>query len=127
MADARDFRIKRRKPVQRERSLQHQVIGFLNHALPPHAMAMALPGGDRSATRTPGYVAGTPDLMILHQGGVFFVELKAGKAGRVSPAQAACHQALVDCSCPVAICRTLQDVADACMAWAIPLRGRLAA
>lgn len=117
----------RRKPVQRERSLQQQVVNFLNHALPPHSMVLAIPGGDRQATRTPGYVAGTPDLMILHLGDVFFVELKAGRAGRVSPAQATCHQAMAGCGCPVTICRTLQDVADACMDWAIPLRGRLAA
>lgn len=117
---------KRRKPVQRERAFQMAVARFLALALPDHALAFAIPGGDRHQTRTPGYVPGTPDLMIVYRGNAFFIELKAGKAGRVSLAQGSCHQALVECGAKVAICRSLDDIADACMAWSIPLRARIA-
>ncbi len=60
-------------------------------------------------------------------GRAFFIELKAGKAGRVSQAQADCHQALLACGCLVAICRSLADVAQACEAWSISLRAGLSA
>ncbi len=115
---------RRRQP---ERALQSHVAWFLAIALPADAICLASAGGDRQRTQSPGYIAGTPDLAILHRGRAFFVELKAGKASRVAKAQAKCHLALLACGCPVAICRSLADVAEACETWSIPLRAGLTA
>ena len=115
---------RRRQP---ERALQSHVAWFLAIALPADAICLASAGGDRQRTQSPGYIAGTPDLAILHRGRAFFIELKAGKASRVAKAQAKCHLALLACGCPVAICRSLADVAEACETWSIPLRAGLTA
>ncbi len=116
-----------KKRKQPERALQSRVTHFLAVALPNDALCLAIPGGDREATRTPGYIAGSPDLLIVYGGRAFWIELKAGKAGRVSPAQAEMHQALIQCGCHVALCRSLDDVADAMIAWSVPLRARVGA
>lgn len=67
-----------------------------------------------------GLKAGAPDNLIVWDGRVFFVELKS-KTGRISDAQKIVIPAIESAGAPVAVARTLEDVAAALTAWGIPL------
>src|SRR6188768_2443934 len=98
-----------------EDELQHAVMLFLAAALPPDAIAHHSPGeGKRTksaqaALSRSGYCKGWPDIEIVWQGRVFFIELKAAK-GVLSAAQRETHRRLVYSGATVVICRTVDGV-----------------
>lgn len=73
----------------RESPFQSRAVKFLRIALAPYqGWAGAIPGGDRRATRAPGYVKGTPDVLCVVRGQAVLIELKSVK-GVVSDEQKA--------------------------------------
>jgi hypothetical protein len=99
---------------QPEQILQRQVAEYLSYALIPPAWWTTIPAGGGGELRGKilkglGYRSGTPDMMIIADGCVFFLELKSIK-GRLSPAQKDTHAALVAAGCCVAVCRSLGEV-----------------
>ena len=64
--------------------------------------------------------AGAPDLLMLWRGRVCGVELK-GPGGTVSEVQQQMHRKLHACGVPVAVCRSLEEVADALREWGVSL------
>jgi hypothetical protein len=98
-----------------EMELQYAVMLFLAAALPPDAIAHHSPGeGKRTksaqaALSRSGYCKGWPDIEIVWQGRVFFIELKAAK-GVLSAAQRETHRRLVYSGATVVICRTVDGV-----------------
>ena len=124
-------RLKRKQP---ERQLQAAVCEYLSRALPADCWFTAIPGGNRGVTTTPGYVSGTPDILILWDApgqditDVYWIELKAPK-GRASVEQKLCHSELAKFSA-IAVCRSLDDVQETLIGWGIVLKatvGRRAA
>lgn len=109
------------KRQQPERALQRAVFDFLKIAMPAEAFFSAIPGGDRQMTLTPGYVAGLPDVVVIYEGEVSFIELKAA-AGRLSEAQKDVHAALNRAGIPVFVCRSLSEVETTLLVCGIPLR-----
>ena len=113
-----------------EYDFHRSVIFYLTKALDGHAMFFHSPnGGYRYATeaarlKSMGVIAGLPDIGIVHAGRVAFLELKA-KRGRVSPAQAYCHQRLLEAGSTVSVCRTLSDVEAALKRAGIPVKARV--
>lgn len=74
-----------------------------------------------------GLAAGWPDLILLHKGSTFGIELKT-QHGRVSPAQRMQHARLRGAGMEIAVCRSVDDVLAALTAWEIPmLSARIAA
>lgn len=101
----------KRKPVQHEKKLQSSVCHFLKMALPADATYLVLPGGAATKTKAPGYVRGTPDLMVIYQGRARFIELKApGKSSDTSPDQDAILSKLRACGATTAICESIDGV-----------------
>ena len=65
---------------ERESPFQGRAVRYLRTALAPYGgWAGAIPGGDRRATRSPGYVKGTPDVLCVVRGQCVLVELKSVK------------------------------------------------
>ena len=111
-----------------EQALQKSVIQYLDTVLPATAWAFHVPnGGGRSKIeagilKAMGVRPGIPDLCVIWQGRAYWIELKAGK-GRASAAQVAAHARLAECGCcPVATCRSIDDVATALLVYGIPSR-----
>jgi hypothetical protein len=114
-----------------EYDFHRTVMTYLNHALPNNVLPFhPANGGYRRASeagrlKSMGVVPGLPDVGIVHQGKVIWLELKA-KRGRLSPAQAYCHQRLEAAGSPVSVCKTLEDVEAALVRAGIPVKTRLA-
>lgn len=118
-------RVRRRRTFP-EADLQRAVSKMLALCLPHDAFAFAVPNGDRGVTLAPGTVSGVPDLMILHRGKAFGIELKSAK-GRLSDVQKAVHGKLNDCGVPVAVCRSLDEVDGTMRGWVPGWKGRAVA
>jgi hypothetical protein len=117
---------------QPEQRLQRAVADYLAWALLPPAWFTAIAHGARlgddstawlrgGILRGTGTKAGVPDILIVHEGRAYFVELKSAR-GSLSEAQRTTHSALTATGCPVAVCRSLDDVQSMLWAWRIPTR-----
>ena len=62
---------------------------------------------------------GWPDIEIMLRGSAFFIELKRDKPNKtyLTKDQKECHADLKLAGCPVAVCRSLDEVIGTCMAW----------
>ncbi len=109
-----------------ERRLQSAVAGYLRAVLTAETFATAIPGGDGQMTTAPGYVSGTPDYLIVHNGKALFIELKTPR-GRLSDAQIDTMHAVENADSVVKVCRSVEDVAAVLAQFRIPTRGRIAA
>ena len=72
-----------------------------------------------------GYRAGTPDMLIIHDGEPIWLELKSASAG-LSKAQVLCMGDLVAAGCKWALVRSLNDVERALKRFGVPLRASVA-
>ena len=68
-----------------------------------------------------GLKIGVPDILIVHKGLAYWMEVKAPK-GRVSLEQDAAHEDLWAAGSPTAIVRSVDDVIGTLKAWMIPHR-----
>ena len=114
-----------------ERQLQEQFAQYLPLALPRDAVLHHSPGegvrtkAAQAALIRSGHCAGWPDLEIVHQGRIYFIELKAAR-GALSRVQRATHRRLLEAGAPVMVCRSLADV-EAGLRGLLPLRATVAA
>ena len=103
---------------------------YLSLALPGDVWWTAInpiPGKTRAAaglSKAMGMRAGAPDLIFLHQGEFFAIELKAGK-GRESDAQYVNSTLIIVAGGHSHICRSLPEVQGVLMAHGIKLKGKL--
>lgn len=96
-----------------ERAFQRDAVKYLTYALGPYgAVVGVIPGGDRQATRAPGYVAGEPDVFAIVRGRVHGFELKTPK-GRVKAHQKARHAQWVEAGAVIWVSRSLTDLESA--------------
>jgi hypothetical protein len=115
-----------------EEDFQRAAWALMTVALPPDAVAFAVPNGGlrskKAAARLQGMgvVAGIPDLCVVHRGRAVFVELKA-KHGTFSAAQRAMERRLIYAGADVCLCRSVPEVEAALRAAGIPLRASVSA
>lgn len=111
-----------------EYDAQCAIVSFLSLALDPReAVCLAIPGGDGRMTLAPGYVAGTPDLVVVAKGRPpLFLEVKSPR-GRVSREQSNLAATLNHIGAGWAICRTPTDAERACRGHGIKLKARVRA
>jgi rhodanese-related sulfurtransferase len=108
----------RRRRAQPEAQLQHAVVQHLEWRAPKDCVYFAVPnGGWRSRIEAAilkglGVVPGIPDLIIIYRGRVHALELKSER-GRLSPAQAECHQRLREAGAIVGVAAGI----DQALAW----------
>lgn len=105
-----------KQPRQRPEAVLHKlVVEYLARALPKGAFFSTLPmSGGANFMRGPtltsqGAKRGLPDILIVHAGSAYFIELKA-KGGTLSTEQRATHADLQTARAPVGVCRSLDDV-----------------
>ena len=128
----------RAKPRHIEQDFQKTVAVFLGHALAPPAYWSAIGHGGFSLGRTreeaqrrgrhmkeAGLKAGVPDIMILHDGRAYFLELKSAK-GVLSENQREAHERINGAGCRVVVCRDLDAVEAALRGWRLPMQGSVA-
>lgn len=121
----------RREGHDSEERFQVETALFLDFVLPQHSWWSHFPnGGHRhmlvgASLKRQGTRAGTPDNLIIWNGRAFWIELKA-RYGTLKASQKTTIPAIEAAGSPVAVARTLEDVAAALTAWGIPLRASLA-
>jgi hypothetical protein len=71
-----------------------------------------------------GVIAGVPDLIVLHAGRAFLMELKA-EDGVVSDAQRVVGASIIFAGCHFGVVRSIQEVLQHLDAWGIPRQHRL--
>lgn len=115
-----------------EETFQIETAGYLDAALPKgEAWWCHIPNqGSFASTRQvlsagarfkrQGLKAGAPDNLIVWGGRSHFIELKS-KTGRLSDPQKIVIPEIESAGAPVAVARTLEEVAAALTAWGIPL------
>lgn len=70
-----------------------------------------------------GVRAGIPDILVVHDGRCFWIELKAAGNYATEPQRLA-HERLRAAGSPVAVCRSTDDVRANLAAWGVPMRER---
>ena len=121
----------RRDGYDKEDAFQCETASFLTSALPkPGAWFCHIPNAGKRSARTgahykrQGLVPGSPDIVIFHAGQAYCIELKA-RYGTLSDSQRIVIPEIEAAGVPVAVCRTLDEVELALIAWGIPLRQTL--
>ena len=107
---------RRRRPKRRrtDETLRAAVVAYLAQALPPTAFFSVFPLGGGGLfhglrMRDLGARQGFPNLLILHDGRAYCIDLKSA-AGALQPSQRDCYAALQDARVPVTVARSLEDV-----------------
>jgi len=116
-----------------EETFQRAVMKFLAVALDPNStFFFHCPNGgyrrynEAKRLKAMGVRAGIPDIGIVWDGKIAWLELKAGKGG-ASDIQLYRHEQLRRARSPVSLCKTIDDVIAALTAAGVPLKARLAA
>ena len=119
-----------------EDALQQQVCSYLEQALPRASYWCAIPNGavlagDKAARgrqmsrlKKTGLRPGAPDLIVLHDGRLLAIELKAG-AGKLSDAQEAACDAIVEAGGGYTVARSIDDVERYLRSYDVPLRATM--
>lgn len=113
-----------------ELELHKSVAQYLDACRTPEWWWTTIPAGGGGKARggklkAQGYVAGTPDILIVYNGFAHWIELKTEK-GRVSPEQKAVHESLRASGAWVMVCRSLPEVQGVLDAWRVPRRAQVA-
>ena len=109
-----------------EDKIQLSILDYLDLVL-PEALVFHVPNqGLRSLTtgkkfKLLGMRAGVPDLVMIHRGVCFFIEIKSPK-GVVSPAQKDFCEAAGRAGAGWVVARCVEDVRNALRLWNIPTR-----
>ncbi len=124
---------KKRDGYDTEDPFQIEAAAFFDFCLPkPDAWWCHVPNGGKRAMTTArrlkamGTKAGAPDNLIIYQGRAYWIELKA-RYGSLQDSQKSTIPVIESAGSPVAIARTLEDIADALSSWGIPLRATMEA
>lgn len=111
-----------------EEQLQRAIVRFLGISLPPDSFMFATTNqrGTRKRfemgiLKAMGARAGVPDLVILHRGRFFGLEVKADK-GRLSDHQATAADLIVQAGGFFSVVRSVEEVERCLRAWGVILR-----
>lgn len=112
-----------------EEQLHKAVAKYLAAGLGPGSWFTTFPAGGGGKIRggklkAMGLKPGVPDVLIIHQGRAYWIELKA-EGGRLNDKQKALHPLLSEVGCCVAVCRSLEDVEESLREWGIPSAANL--
>lgn len=113
-----------------ESAIQRAVFQHLKARAAPGVFAFAVPNGgyrkpiEAAIMKGLGTVAGVPDVILIHKGRTFGLELKA-PGGRITERQLAAHAAMGEAGAFVCIAEGLDRALKALEAWGL-LRGTAA-
>jgi hypothetical protein len=113
-----------RRRAYPEQSIQRDALDHFRWRGVPNTFVFHCPnGGQRSPIEARilkglGVVAGVPDLLIVHRGQLYALELKA-ECGRVTEIQAACHKRLRDAGARVAVAAGIDEAVRQLTSWGL--------
>jgi hypothetical protein len=113
-----------------EQKLQITIVNALGYLLTPSTFWTHFPAGGGGLVRgaqlkSAGLRPGCPDLLFIHHGQAFWMELKAKDGrNRIEPSQIECHIALKAAGAHVEVVRSLDEALDCLHIWQIPMRLR---
>ena len=101
------------KPKHRESKLQQACVRWFRLQYPQYLIVAIPNGGQRSAVeaaimKAEGVTAGMPDLMIMVNSHVFFIEMKYGK-NKATDNQISIHKKLSSLGFEICICYSFDD------------------
>jgi hypothetical protein len=111
-----------------EQQLQRSVLAHLGRRGMPGLWWCHVPnGGYRGAIeaaifKSLGVVAGVPDLLLVHSGKIYGLELKAAKGGRLSPAQVRTQEQMRQAGAIVATATGIDDALNQLELWGLVRR-----
>lgn len=115
-----------------EAQIQRAAVQWFQLALHPNVAWCAIPNGgyrrrkEAQIMKGLGTVPGAPDLALwFPPGRALCLEIKTD-SGRVSESQYFFHARLKWCGVPIEVCRSLDDVIEACRRHGVPLRADIA-
>lgn len=115
-----------------EAQIQRAAVQWFQLALHPNVAWCAIPNGgyrrrkEAQIMKGLGTVPGAPDLALWYpHGRALCLEIKTDD-GRVSESQFFFHAKLEWCGVPIEVCRSLDDVIEACRRHGVPLRADIA-
>lgn len=115
----------RRRSRRAEPSLRTALVRLLRASLPKGTAFFSLPQEERARTNASGFaqgtMAGAPDLVFIHGGRAFGLELKAHGDG-LSDAERAAQVALRDAGMRVEVARDLNEALVRLREMGIPLK-----
>lgn len=108
-----------------ERAIQRALIAELAVLLPLGAVVLHVPNEDAGKSMLyglskirDGILPGCPDLLIVHQGLAYWLEVKA-PAGSLNDNQVKAHPRLRGAGTPVEVIYSVEDGLEACRAWGL--------
>lgn len=111
-----------------EAQVQAAIVRQLAHRAPKDAVWFHVPnGGARHAVvaaklKGQGVMAGVPDLVIIHGGKSYGLELKATRRGRLSRQQSQMHDRMRTAGAAVATAYGVDEALDQLKAWGLIVR-----
>ena len=114
-----------------EEDLHRQVADYLSLAIVPPAWWTTFPSGwfrGKAAAgilKACGLKAGVPDILLIRDGRVYWIELKA-EGGYLSAAQKEMRPLLLAAGCQHVICRSIGEIQSALLMWGFRLKARAA-
>jgi hypothetical protein len=127
--EAREELAKVRGRSYAEQELHLTIVQYLRAALTRETFFLHV-ANERKCSEAEGALLkrlgqrkGFPDLLLIHAGRAFGMEIKPD-GGRVRPEQREAHAALAEAGMPVVVVRSIADTGDALQAWGIPNRAR---
>jgi hypothetical protein len=126
---------KTRRRAFSEAAFHRSVAQYLSLVLPKDCFWTTFPAGGGGKIRgaqlkAMGLRPGVPDILILrrteegNRSHVFWIELKSPEAPKPRAVQEACHEALFEAGCDVAVCRHLADIRRELEGWGIVKAGK---
>jgi hypothetical protein len=118
-------------PPPTERQVQRGILALCGRVFPSAIIAHVpngshLSGNDAARSRQMGALKGDglkvgfPDLIVIWNHGVGFLEVKRPRLGRVSPVQEAMHQALAERGARLAVVTSAEEAQQALEGWGVP-------
>ncbi len=104
----------------KEADLHKLVADYLDLALVPPTWWTTFPADGASRRGLIGLKLGVPDILIIHEGRAYWIELKV-PGGALSAAQKRTFTALFAAGCEALTRRSLDEVIDLLRLWGIPI------
>lgn len=113
--------------IDRENPIQRAIIDFLRQALPgclihhsPNELGMSGPAAARQIAKAKhnGMLPGFPDLVVAHDGGILFLEVKA-EGNYLTENQRAVHDALAAMGHRISVVRSIDDTKEMLGKWGV--------
>lgn len=104
----------------KERDLHKQVCDYLSVALDGLAWFSTFPSDGAGRRGRIGLKRGVPDILVIDKRACW-IELKTAR-GKETAEQRLCHDELRLAGCPVAVCRSLEEVEAVLQRWGVAMR-----